>query len=121
LAIVTILLAAFGLYSLISLNVLKRAKEIAVRRVLGASPQNITYTINKHYLLVFLVSGIIGGLVGAWNALFLTEQIFEVYKGVSNLSIILCVLGICLIGALTIGSKLFGVLRTNPAETLKSE
>jgi len=121
LAIVTILLAAFGLYSLVSLNVLKRAKEIAVRRVLGASPQNITYTINKHYFLVFLVSGIIGGIVGAWNALFLTEQIFEVYKGINNLSIILCVVGICLIGALTIGSKLLGVLRTNPAETLKSE
>ncbi len=121
LAIVTVLLSAFGLFSLVSLNVLKRAKEIAVRRVLGASSENITYTINKHYFLVFLVSGIIGGVVGSWNALFLTEQIFEVYNGINKLSVVLCVLGICLIGLLTIGGKIFGVLRTNPAETLKSE
>ena len=41
-----------GLFSLVSLNVLKRAKEIAVRRVLGATPGNISYTINKYYILV---------------------------------------------------------------------
>jgi len=84
LAIIAILLAATGLYSLVSLNLLKRAKEIAIRRVLGASTGNIAYLVNKYYLLIFLVGGILGGMGG-------------------------------------IGGKLFTVLSTNPAETLKSE
>jgi len=96
LSIISILLAATGLFSLVSLNVLKRAKEIAVRRVLGASAENITYTINKHYILVFAIGGILGAILGSWFAKFLIEQLFEVIQGVSLTSTILSVLGICL-------------------------
>ena len=121
LALITVLLSATGLFSLVSLNVLKRAKEIAIRRVLGASPESITYTTNKHYILIFGISGIVGALLGSWVTETLLGQIFEVTSGLNVVSIILSVIGICLVGALTIGSKLVGVLRTNPAETLKSE
>jgi len=121
LSIISIILAATGLFSLVSLNVLKRAKEIAVRRVLGASPENITYTVNKHYILVFAVGGILGGLIGGWFSGFLLEQIFKVNQGVSTISIILSVIGISIVGGLTIGGKLYSVMQTNPAETLKSE
>jgi len=114
-------LSATGLFSLVSLNVLKRAKEIAIRRVLGASAESITYTTNKHYILIFGMSGIIGGLLGGWLSETLLGRIFEVTSGLNVTSIILSVIGICIVGALTIGTKLFSVLQTNPAETLKSE
>lgn len=121
LSLVAILLSATGLFSLVSLNVLKRAKEIAVRRVLGASAESITYTINKQYILVFLVSGLVGAILGGWFSNFLIDTIFTIYQGVSTSAILLSVVGIFVIGGLTIGGKLFGVLQTNPAETLKSE
>ena len=121
LSIVSILLSATGLFSLVSLNVLKRAKEIAVRRILGASPKNITYVINKHYLLVFGIGGILGGIAGAAFAQFLIGDIFNIHQGVDTISVIAAVIGICIIGGLTIGGKIFNVLKTNPAETLKNE
>jgi len=121
LALITVLLSATGLFSLVSLNVLKRAKEIAIRRVLGASRESITYTTNKHYILIFGISGIIGGLLGGWLSETLLGRIFEVTSGLNVTSIILSVIGICMVGALTIGTKLFSVLQTNPADTLKSE
>ena len=121
LAILSILLAATGLYSLVSLNVLKRAKEIAVRRILGASSENITYTINKHYILIFVFGSILGGLLGAWFAQILLNEAFAVNQGVSTLAIILSMIGICTIGALTIGGTLYTVLQTNHAATLKNE
>jgi len=121
LAFITILLSATGLFSLVSLNVLKRAKEIAIRRVLGASTENITYIINKHYIFIFGIGSIIGAVLGIWLTNFLIGVIFEVTSGVNIMNIILAVVGVCLVGAFTIGSKLFGVLRTNPANTLKSE
>ena len=121
LSLIALLLAATGLYSLVSLNLLKRAKEIAIRRVVGASTGNIAYLINKHYLLIFFIGSVIGGIGGVYTGQFLLEEIFQVHEGVSITSTLLAVAFVCLIGALTIGGKLMGVLRTNPAETLKSE
>ena len=121
LAILSIILAATGLFSLVSLNVLKRAKEIAVRRILGATPENITYIVNKHYILIFGIGSVLGGLLGAWFAQILLEQAFAVNQGVSTIAIVLSMIGICTIGALTIGGKLYSVMQTNPAETLKNE
>lgn len=121
LAIIAVFLAITGLYSLVSMNVQKRAKEIAIRRVLGASVENITYILNKNYFLIFAIGGIIGAYLGGQFASFALDLAFEVFLEANNSAAILAVLGTCLIGALTIGSKLFTVLQTNPAETLKSE
>ena len=37
LAIVSVILSLVGLYTLVSLNIIKRTKEIGIRKVLGAS------------------------------------------------------------------------------------
>ena len=121
LALIALLLAATGLYSLVSLNFLKRAKEIAIRRIVGASKGNIAYIINKPYLLIFALAGILGGVVGLYHAQFFLDTIFQIHQGASIASAFLSVLFVCLVGTLTIGGKLFFVLRTNPAETLKNE
>ncbi len=121
LAIIAVFLAITGLYSLVSMNVQKRAKEIAIRRVLGASVENITYILNKNYFLIFAIGGIIGAYLGGQFATYALNLAFEVFLQANNSAAMLAVLGTCFIGALTIGSKLFTVLRTNPAETLKSE
>jgi len=121
LALIATFLAITGLYSLVAMNVQKRAKEIAIRRVLGAGIENITYILNKNYFLIFVTGGILGTILGSKFAEFGLDLAFEVFLKVDKWSAILAVLGVCLIGAMTIGSKLFNVLRTNPAETLKSE
>jgi len=59
--------------------------------------------------------------VVGYQKLYLLGRIFEVTSGLNVTSIILSVIGICMVGALTIGTKLFSVLQTNPADTLKSE
>jgi putative ABC transport system permease protein len=40
--VITLLLSATGLFTLVSLNIIKRMKKIGVRKVLGASVANIT-------------------------------------------------------------------------------
>ena len=121
LALIALLLAATGLYSLVSLNFLKRSKEIAIRRVVGASRGNIAYLINKPYLIIFALAGILGGVIGLYHAQFFLDTIFGIYKDASIISALLSVLFVCLVGLLTIGGKLFAVLRTNPADTLRNE
>lgn len=64
-AIVSVLLTATGLFALVSLTVLKRMKEIALRRVVGATPRHILLIVNKGYFLIFLISGLLG-CYGGW-------------------------------------------------------
>jgi len=77
--------------------------------------------LNKNYFIIFVIGGITGAIIGSQFSAFALDLAFQVYQQVDQWSAILAVIGICIIGALTIGSKLITVLQANPAETLKSE
>jgi putative ABC transport system permease protein len=55
-AFLAILIACFGLLGLSAYNVLQRAKEIGIRKVLGASVQNILVMLSKDFLKLILVA-----------------------------------------------------------------
>ena len=120
-AIITFLLTVTGLFALISLNIMKRMKEIAVRRVLGATMQNISFLLNKNYLWI-ITSGIVIGIAsGAWFALLLLDSIYSIHAGVS--SVIMTAAGLCAILAVmtTIGIKIWQIRQMNVADVLKRE
>ncbi len=58
------LLSVTGLFSLVSLNIVKRMKEIGVRKILGASVFNITRVLNFEFAVVLIAMAI-----GSWAAL----------------------------------------------------
>lgn len=55
-ASLAILIACFGLLGLSAYNVLQRTKEIGIRKVLGASVQNLVFTLSKEFLYLVLIS-----------------------------------------------------------------
>ncbi|MBX3255488.1 MAG: ABC transporter permease [Chitinophagaceae bacterium] len=58
-ALLAILLSCTGLFSLVSLMVRKRTKEIGIRKVIGASVNNIVVLIGKDFLWLIIISFII--------------------------------------------------------------
>src|SRR5678810_1163737 len=54
-AIISILLTATGLFALVSLTVMKKMKEIAVRKVAGARAKHILVLVNRGYFWVFVI------------------------------------------------------------------
>ena len=96
-------------------------KEIAVRRVLGATIGNISYILNRSYIWIILMGIIIGGGVGAWLSFMLLDSIYSIHAGIS--SIMLSVAGIIalVVVFVTIGTKIWQVMRMNPAEVLKGD
>lgn len=55
-SVIAILVAALGLFGIASLAMVKRAKEIGIRKVLGASVPNILFMLSKKYLQVIAIS-----------------------------------------------------------------
>lgn len=118
---VAILLSITGLFSLVSLNVLRRMREVAVRRVMGASAGQVAWVLNRGYSLVFLFAVILGCFGGRFLAVSLMDSIFKINIGVQPSALVWSTLGILTVAAFTIGIKLWQTLRVNPAEVLRSE
>lgn len=121
LAIITMALTITGLFALMSLNILKRMKEIAVRRVLGASIGNISFLINRQFFFIILGGILIGIIIGGYAAFAFLNGIYSIHAGVS--STVIATAGIVTILAVgtTIGIKIWQVMQLNPAEVLKGD
>ena len=54
-SLISIFVASLGLFGMASLAIVKRTKEIAVRKVLGATVTNLLALLSRHYLRLILV------------------------------------------------------------------
>lgn len=120
-AIITILLTTTGLFALISLTLLKRMREIAVRKVVGAKPSDIYLLVNKGYFWIILTGTALGCYAG-WVAIrSLLDQIFRINVGVQSSTIVLSVITMILIALFTTGIKIAQAIRAKPVRLLRSE
>jgi putative ABC transport system permease protein len=78
-AVLSLLLAAVGVYGVTSYTVQQRTSEIGVRMALGATPSDLLFSVLGRGLLLTLI-GLIVGLAGAS---VLTKVIKELLHGVS--------------------------------------
>jgi putative ABC transport system permease protein len=76
-AVITVILAATGLFGLISRSVARRTQEVGVRRALGGTPWQITAMFLRQGALYFCI-GIVGGCLGIMVTDFLDATIGNV-------------------------------------------
>jgi ABC-type antimicrobial peptide transport system permease subunit len=119
-AIISVLMAATSMFALVSLNVLKRSKEIAIRKVIGAADHHIFQLVLKGYFWIFLLAAGIGCYGGYALSKLLMDMIFGINAGVSSSSIAASFIGVLLICAVTIGARVWIVLRTKATDALKA-
>src|SRR6185295_5903700 len=113
-AIVSILLTATGFFALVSLTVLKKMKEIALRKVVGAGPRHILVLINKGYFWILLISAAVGCYGGWALTKLLLNMIFKINAGISNSTLIGSVIVLFVIAGITSGIKVWQAIKTNP-------
>jgi len=117
----TVLLAALGLYGLVTLNVAGRTKEFSIRKVLGAPLTHIASGIAKQYVWLFGLSLAIGipcsyALVG-----ILFDVAYVYHAPVSMLSVIMPVVVLLFVLLLVVSTQVRKVENTNPVAGLKVE
>ena len=121
LAIITVLLSATGLFALISLTLLKRMREIAVRKVVGAKPRDIYLLVNKSYFWIILAGTAFGCYAGWSLTQLLLNQIYQINNGIATSTMLVAVLMIISIALFTTGIRIWQVIKTKPAELLRTE
>ena len=121
LAVITVILTASGLFALISLTLLKRMREIAVRKVVGATSRDIYLLVNKGYFWIVLAGTAFGCYAGWSLAKLLLNQIYRINNGISTLTMILSVVMMILVALVTTGIKVWQAIKAKPAKLLRME
>ncbi|MBX2962125.1 MAG: ABC transporter permease [Cyclobacteriaceae bacterium] len=119
-ALLSVLVASMGLFGLSSFLTIQRAKEIAVRKVLGASVPAITFLLSKDFIKLVLVALVLTVPL-SW---FLMKQWlmgFAYHIDVPLPGFVLSAVLMVLIALLTISFQTIKAAFTNPVESLKNE
>ena len=120
-AVVSLLISALGLYSLISLTIQSRIKEFGIRKVLGAPFINIVYLLNRDVIILLIIASIFGLIGASYVVSMLLEIIYAYHIQIDLANYILPFIIILLITVIAIGHKVFSAVRVNPIEHLKYE
>ena len=119
--IITLLLSATGLFTLVSLNIIKRMKEIGVRKVLGASVSNIARIVNTEFVIILALASGLGSWAGYIQSDMIMGSIWRYYQSPNGATFIISISLLFVISFLAIGYKVFKAASMNPVESLKDE
>ena len=119
-AILAIIVACLGLFALSAFMAEQRRKEIGIRKVLGASMNNLLQLLTQHYVILVTVSFVIAVPL----ALYLMRRWLEDYAYPAPISwtdFILSGLITLFIALFTVGVQAVRAALSNPVEAIRSE
>ncbi len=119
-ALFAIAIACFGLLGLSAYNVLQRTKEIGIRKVLGASTENLLLLLSRDFLLLVAVAFVIAVPV-TWLAMDSWLQSFAYRIGISWWIFALAGVLAAAIAFITVGGQAMKAAMQNPALSLRTE
>ncbi|MCD9014727.1 ABC transporter permease [Parachryseolinea silvisoli] len=118
---VAMLLSATGLFTLLSLNIIKRTKELGIRKILGASTVSISRIVNTEFVIILLVASLLGAWASAMWTSVIMSAIWKYYQATNIFTYSMGIGLLLIIASLTIGYKSWHLARINPVDTLRDE
>jgi putative ABC transport system permease protein len=119
-SVISIVVASLGLFGMATLAMVKRTREIAVRKVLGATVSNILVMLSKRYLRMILISCVFAFPL----AYYVTHRWLDGFAHKIDISWWMIVLpgGIVLLTTLlTIAGQSLRAAMANPANSLRDQ
>ena len=121
LGVIAMVLSVTGLFTLVSLTIIKRMKEIGVRKILGASVFNITRVINTEFVIILVIASILGSWASYTMTNLIMGSIWKYYQSINALTFAISIGLLFTTSFCTIGYKILTVAKMNPVNTLKEE
>lgn len=119
--VIALVLSVTGLFTLVSLNIIKRMKEIGVRKVLGASVANITRIINTEFMIILVISSLLGTALSYVAVDKLMSGIWKYYQPATTFTFCVSVFLMFAISAVAVAYKVYAAASMNPVKTLRDE
>ena len=119
-SLVCILTAMFGIYSLVTLTCEQRRKEIAIRKVNGATVWSILYLFFREYLIMLCIAALFAFPI---TYVIIKQWILNYVRqvSISPLPFILILIGLALTVIAGISWRVWKAANENPAEVIKNE
>ncbi|PHN01945.1 ABC transporter permease [Flavilitoribacter nigricans] len=119
-SILAIFLACMSLFGLASFNIVKRTKEIGIRKVLGASVTGIVALLSKDFIRLVLVAIVLAGPLAYWvMSRWLQNFAYRIELGGGVL--LLAGLAVMAIAFLAVSWQSIRAALGNPVKALRSE
>ncbi|WP_018615774.1 ABC transporter permease [Segetibacter koreensis] len=119
-AAISIFLSCLGLYGLASFMAVQRIKEVGIRKVLGATVQNVIYLFSKEFIILISIAFVIATPV-AWYFMRQWLQDFAYRIDMSLWIFIIAGTASLLIALLTVSFQAIKAAVANPVKSLRSE
>ena len=119
-SLLAVMIACLGLLTLSAYNVLQRTKEIGIRKVLGASVQDLVLILSKDFLLLVMIAFVLAIPVSVW-VMGHWLQSFAYRIQISWWIYILAGLISFLIAIITLSFQTIKAALANPVKSLRSE
>ena len=115
-----ILAACMGLFGLASYSIVQKAKEIGIRRVLGATGLEITVLFSKRYLFLMLIANVIAIPIAYYGISdWLNDFAFSI--AITPELFLIPVIILLVIAAATVSVQTLRASMANPVKNLRSE
>ena len=121
LAFLAIIISAIGLYTLVSLTIIRRTKEIGIRKVNGAPILRIAGILSREYMIILAIACIFGSVSGWWISVMLMDSIWDTFTDIRPFVYIFSNALILIVAIASIGWKVYQAARRNPVESLRYE
>ncbi len=121
LALLAIIISAIGLYTLVSLSIIRRTKEIGIRKVNGAPILRISGILSREYMIILVIACTIGSVSGWWVSVLLMDSIWDTFTDVRPFVYFFSDALIFVVAIASIGWKVYQAARRNPVESLRYE
>jgi putative ABC transport system permease protein len=119
-SILAIVISCLGLFGLVSFMAIQKTKEVGIRKVLGASVQNIVYLFSKEFTILIGIAFLIAAPLGYY---FMHGWLsgFHYHTTIGWLVFVIAILSSMIIAWVTVGYKALKAAIANPVKSLRTE
>ena len=118
LGFISLLVVILSIYSAISMDTVNRQKEVAIRKINGATPKVIAWLFGRSYLLTYLLVFAIVLPIGRLAAISLYQDLDAPYRWDWCIGIFF---GMALLIFFITAFKIYRIMHINPARIIKKE